>query len=202
VPPSSSRFPTAPANRRHRRRRGNPISRCLRNFFRRKDFLAIRSWWAALPQASYPAGGPPTSAGRTTMRRDSLRFGRGFRGLDRQWLRPGRPEGDCAGRTRGRAHNRHRGRDQWLIVVSGIGQAIINGKRYPLRAGSLILIEPGERHEICSTGRAPISRRCNIRLPPGYSQSGQELARARPRKGPTITAAEVDQVATRLQEPR
>jgi mannose-6-phosphate isomerase-like protein (cupin superfamily) len=83
------------------------------------------------------------------------------------------------GGQEGGAHNRHRGRDQWLFVVSGIGQAIINGKRYPLRAGSLILIEPGDRHEIRSTGRADL-KTVNIYLPPADSQSGQELARARP----------------------
>jgi mannose-6-phosphate isomerase-like protein (cupin superfamily) len=111
------------------------------------------------------------------MRRDSLRFGRGFRvsiGNDRAQaaqmvIAPGGREGG--------ADNRHRGADQWLFVVAGIGQAIVNGKRYPLRPGSLILIERGDRHEIRCTGRTDL-KTVNIYLPPAYSQSGKELARA------------------------
>ncbi len=77
-----------------------------------------------------------------------------------------------------RADNRHRGADQWLFVVSGVGQAIVNGKRYPLRAGSLVLIEGGDRHEIPCTARADLKTE-SIYLPPAYSQDGKELARAR-----------------------
>ena len=55
------------------------------------------------------------------MRRDSSRFGRGFRvsiGNDRAQaaqmvIAPGEHEGG--------ADNRHRGADQWLFVVSGVG---------------------------------------------------------------------------------
>ena len=113
------------------------------------------------------------------MRRDSLRFGRGFR------VSIGNRRAQAAqmvippGGHEGGVHNRHRGADQWLLVVSGIGQAIINGKRYPLRAGSLILIERGERHQIRCTGRTDL-KTVSIYLPPAYSQNGQELARARP----------------------
>ena len=113
------------------------------------------------------------------MRRDSLRFGRGFRvsiGNGRaqaaQMVIP--PGGHEEG-----ADNRQRGADQWLLVVSGLGQAIVNGKRYPLCAGSLILIERGDRHEIRCTGRADL-KTLSIYLPPAYSQSGKELARGRP----------------------
>ena len=75
------------------------------------------------------------------MRRDSLRFGRGFRisignGRAQATQMVMSPCGHEAG-----ADNRHRGADRWLFVVPGLGQAIVNGRRYPLRAGSLILIE-------------------------------------------------------------
>jgi mannose-6-phosphate isomerase-like protein (cupin superfamily) len=112
------------------------------------------------------------------MRRDSLRFGRGFR------VSIGNKRAQAAqmviapGGREGGADNRHRGADQWLFVVAGIGQAIVNGRRYRLRPGSLILIERGDRHEIRCTGRADL-KTVNIYLPPAYSQSGKELARAR-----------------------
>ena len=112
------------------------------------------------------------------MRRANLRFGRGFRvsiGNDRAQaaqmvIAPGGREGG--------ADNRHRGADQWLFVVAGSGQAIVNGRRYRLRPGSLILIERGDRHEIRSTGRTAL-KTVNIYLPPAYSHSGKELASAR-----------------------
>ena len=108
------------------------------------------------------------------MRRDNLRFGRGFR------VSIGNARSQAAqmvlppGGREGGANNRHRGADQWLFVVSGRGQAIVNGKRYPLRPGALLLIERGDRHEICCTGRSKLET-VNVYLPPAYSQGGGEL---------------------------
>ena len=107
-----------------------------------------------------------------------LRFGDGFRvaiGNRRSQaatltLAPG----DCEGG----ADNRHRGADQWLFVVSGSGAAIVNGRRTALRAGSIVLIERGDRHEIRNTGRTPL-RTLNIYVPPAYTKSGEELPRGR-----------------------
>jgi hypothetical protein len=49
----------------------------------------------------------------------------------------------------------HRRQDatQWLYVVDGQGVAKINGRRYPLRAGALLMIEPKDGHEIRNTGK-------------------------------------------------
>ena len=82
--------------------------------------------------------------------------------------------GDCEGGP----DNRHRGADQWLFVESGSGTAIVEGRRHPLRAGTLILIERGNRHEIRNTGRAPL-RTLNIYVPPAYTKRGNELPRGR-----------------------
>ena len=41
-------------------------------------------------------------------------------------------------------------------MVSGRGEAVVNGKRYPLQEGSLVLIERGDTHEIRNTGAAPL----------------------------------------------
>lgn len=85
-------------------------------------------------------------------------------------IAPGQAEGDGA--------NRHRGADQWLYVVSGTGAARVNGRRFSLRAGSLLLIERGDEHEIRNTGRAPL-RTLNVYVPPAYSKDGEELPRGR-----------------------
>ena len=83
---------------------------------------------------------------------------------------PGKGEGD--------PHNRHRGADQWLFVESGSGVATINRKRYKLRAGTLLLIERGDEHEIRNTGRG-LLRTLNFYVPPAYDSEGDELARGR-----------------------
>ena len=80
------------------------------------------------------------------------------------------PPGDAEGGP----GNRHRGADQWLIVIDGKGTAIVNGRRYPLEAGSLVLIERGDRHEIRSTGRRPL-KTLNFYVPPAYRKDGTEL---------------------------
>ena len=108
------------------------------------------------------------------MKRKLLRFGRGFRvaiGNRRSQaaemvLPPGKAEGD--------SHNRHKGADQWLYVVSGTGRATINKRRYALKAGTLLLIEHGDEHEICNDGRGML-KTLNFYVPPAYDKSGDEL---------------------------
>ena len=84
----------------------------------------------------------------------------------------------AAGDAEGDAGNRHRGADQWLFVVSGAGQAMINGRRHKLGRGSLVLIERNERHEIKNTGRAPL-RTLNFYAPPAYRKDGNPLPRGK-----------------------
>ena len=83
-------------------------------------------------------------------------------------LPPGKAEGD--------SHNRHRGADQWLYVESGTGMARINGRRYALKAGTLLLIEKGDEHEIRNTGRG-LLKTLNFYVPPAYDAEGDELPR-------------------------
>ena len=82
------------------------------------------------------------------------------------------------GQTEGSSDNRHRGSDQWLYVVSGTGRAIVKDKRYLLQAGTLLLIERGETHEIRNTGRSPL-RTLNVYVPPAYRKNGDLLPRGR-----------------------
>jgi mannose-6-phosphate isomerase-like protein (cupin superfamily) len=108
------------------------------------------------------------------MRHKHLQFGRGFRvvlGDDhsqaaQMTLGPGETEGG--------PDNRHQGADQWLFVVSGEGEAIVEAERVALREGTLVLIHRGETHEIRNTGREPL-KTLNIYVPPGYTAEGDEL---------------------------
>lgn len=78
------------------------------------------------------------------------------------------------GSNTGGPDNRHPGADQWLFVVSGSGLAIVDGTQQPLKAGSLLLIERGEAHEIRCTGNQPL-RTFNIYSPPAYDDGGEPL---------------------------
>jgi mannose-6-phosphate isomerase-like protein (cupin superfamily) len=107
-----------------------------------------------------------------------LRFGRGFRVI------PGNRASQAAemvlapGDAEGGADNRHRGADQWLYVVSGTGDAVINGKRHALRRGSLLFIERREKHEVRNTGKA-LLRTLNFYAPPAYRKDGNPLSRGK-----------------------
>jgi mannose-6-phosphate isomerase-like protein (cupin superfamily) len=113
-----------------------------------------------------------------TMRSTFMRFGHGFRvvlgnrraQVAAMVLDPGDAEGG--------PRNRHRGADQWLYVVAGSGVAVVNGRRRRLRAGSLLLIERGDEHEVRNTGRAAL-RTLNLYVPPAYRRDGNELPAGR-----------------------
>ena len=76
--------------------------------------------------------------------------------------------------TEGGRDNRHRGADQWLFVVGGEGEAIVEGERVELREGMLVLIQRGETHEIRNTGKEPLEPE-HLDVPPGYTPGGNEL---------------------------
>jgi mannose-6-phosphate isomerase-like protein (cupin superfamily) len=113
------------------------------------------------------------------MKRKHLRFGKGFRvaigNARSQAAEMVIPPGDAEGNP----ENRHRGADQWLYVVSGTGSALVNGRRYALRPGSLMLIEHMDKHEIKNTGRG-LLRTLNFYIPPAYTPSGDERPPAKP----------------------
>jgi mannose-6-phosphate isomerase-like protein (cupin superfamily) len=108
------------------------------------------------------------------MKQDKLTFQTGFRvGIGNARSQAAAmvlAKGGCEGGP----DNRHRGADQWLFIVSGTGRAIINGHEVPLRAGSIVLIEHGDRHEIRNTGRSQL-KTVSIYVPPAYSPKGDEL---------------------------
>jgi mannose-6-phosphate isomerase-like protein (cupin superfamily) len=112
------------------------------------------------------------------MKRTSLRFGKRFR------VALGNRRSQAAtmtlapGDTEGGPDNKHKGADQWLFVTSGTGTAAVNGRRVPLKKGSLVLIERGDRHEIRNTGRTPLVT-LNVYVPPAYTTQGDELPAGR-----------------------
>jgi mannose-6-phosphate isomerase-like protein (cupin superfamily) len=71
------------------------------------------------------------------------------------------------GASTGGEDNVHEGADQWLYVVSGRGQATVEGRTLTIEAGSLLLIEAGERHEIKNDGAHPLVT-INVYAPPAY----------------------------------
>ena len=99
------------------------------------------------------------------MQSKALRFGAGFRvalsARDVQAAEMVIAPGDAEGGP----DNRHRGADQWLFVVAGTGVATVEGRRVPLQAGKLLLIERGERHEVRNTGTSCCGRSISIRRP-------------------------------------
>jgi mannose-6-phosphate isomerase-like protein (cupin superfamily) len=71
------------------------------------------------------------------------------------------------GASTGGDDNRHADADQWLYVVSGGGEAVVEGESVVLQPGSLLLIEAGETHEIRNTGDEDL-RTINVYAPPEY----------------------------------
>ncbi len=112
------------------------------------------------------------------MKHAALRFGREFRVVIGNRRSQAATMTLGVGETEGGPDNRHRGADQWLFVESGVGVAIVNGQRVRLKAGSLVLIERGDRHEIRNTGRT-LLKTLNIYVPPAYTKSEEELPAAR-----------------------
>lgn len=108
------------------------------------------------------------------MRYKHFRFGKGFRVAFAVRKTQAAEMVIAPGDSEGGPDNRHRGADQWLYVVSGNGLAIVEGTRQKLRAGSLLVIERGERHEIRNVGRA-LLKTVNVYSPPAYRSDENPL---------------------------
>ena len=76
------------------------------------------------------------------------------------------------GESTGEPQNEHPRSEQWLFVVSGTGQALVNKKRLAIRDSSLVLIEKGEIHQVRNTGRRPLVT-LNFYAPPAYNNNGE-----------------------------
>lgn len=105
------------------------------------------------------------------MHRKTLRFGKGFRVVFEVRKAQAAEMVIAPGDSEGGPDNRHRGADQWLFVLSGSGMAKVEGRRVPLKAGTLLVIEKGERHEVRNTGRT-LLKTLNFYYPPAFDREG------------------------------
>lgn len=112
------------------------------------------------------------------MKHRQFRFGKGFRVAFAVRKVQAAEMVIAPGESEGGPDNRHRGADQWLYVVSGMGLAVVDGTHQPLRAGSLLVIERGERHEIRNTGRG-LLKTVNLYYPPAYDSDEDPLPAGR-----------------------
>ncbi|HZH42919.1 MAG TPA: cupin domain-containing protein [Lysobacter sp.] len=112
------------------------------------------------------------------MRRRQLRFGKGFRVLWNVRRAQAAEMVLAPGDSEGGPDNRHRGADQWLYVVDGEGVAIVEGRRVLLKAGTLLTIEKGERHEVRNTGARPL-KTLNFYYPPAFDAEGDPVGPGR-----------------------
>lgn len=87
-----------------------------------------------------------------------LRFGRGFRVI------PGNRASPAA------------------EMVLAPGEAIVDGRRHKLRAGSLLLIERKEKHQVRNSGRG-LLRTLNFYVPPAYRKDGNPRSRGKSSRG-------------------
>lgn len=105
------------------------------------------------------------------MRSKRLNFGKGFRVAFEVRKAQAAEMVIAPGGSEGGPDNRHRGADQWLFVVSGSGVATVEAKRVPLKAGTLLVIEKGEHHEVRNTGRT-LLKTLNFYYPPAFDADG------------------------------
>lgn len=108
------------------------------------------------------------------MKYKALGFGKGFRVAFDARRAQAAEMVIAPGDSEGGPDNRHRGADQWLYVVAGTGLAIVEERRKVLKAGSLLVIERGERHEIRNTGRT-LLKTLNFYYPPAFDADGEPL---------------------------
>jgi mannose-6-phosphate isomerase-like protein (cupin superfamily) len=108
------------------------------------------------------------------MKHEQLQFRKGFRVSAGNKRSQGAVMVLGPGDSEGGPTNRHRGADQWLLVVEGSGVCVINGNKLPLKSGTLVLVEAGDTHEIRNTGRA-LLKTVSIYVPPAYDADGEEL---------------------------
>jgi mannose-6-phosphate isomerase-like protein (cupin superfamily) len=112
------------------------------------------------------------------MKSDHLSFRPGFRLSVSNAKSQGAVMVLAVGGKEGGPDNFHRGADQWLYVVEGSGIAIINGHKTALKAGTIVLIEAGDRHEIRNTGRS-LLKTVSVYVPPAYRDEETELPAGR-----------------------
>jgi mannose-6-phosphate isomerase-like protein (cupin superfamily) len=60
---------------------------------------------------------------------------------------------------------RHEGRDQFIRVEAGAGEAILDGERHPLSEGSAVVIPSGTEHNVVNTSTTEALRLYTVYSP-------------------------------------
>lgn len=68
----------------------------------------------------------------------------------------------------GEPENEHPDSEQWLFVLSGGGRAKVGRRAVALKAGTLLVVEKGETHQVKNTGRKRPLVTLNFYAPPAY----------------------------------
>lgn len=71
------------------------------------------------------------------------------------------------GQATGGPNNNHPNSDQWLYILEGRGEVIIEDQTVKFNKGDLVLIEAGKNHEVRNTGDADL-KTFNIYAPKAY----------------------------------
>src|SRR5688500_16802089 len=77
------------------------------------------------------------------------------------------------GEDTGEPENEHADSEQWLLVLSGPGRAKVGRRTVALKAGSLLVVEKGEIHQVKNPGRKAPLVTLNFYAPPAYKPGGK-----------------------------
>jgi mannose-6-phosphate isomerase-like protein (cupin superfamily) len=99
---------------------------------------------------------------RTTGHRESFRILAQTRALQAAVMTL--PPGEATGEP----DTEHPDSEQWLLVLSGAGQAKVGRRSAALKEGSLLVIEKGETHQVKNTSRKRPLVTLNFYAPPAY----------------------------------
>lgn len=70
----------------------------------------------------------------------------------------------------------HEGIDQVLAFAGGEGEAVIEGTRSPVRAGNVVVVPSGTRHNFVNTGGAPL-KLITVYTPPEHPDGTVHLTK-------------------------
>lgn len=61
----------------------------------------------------------------------------------------------------------HKYVEQTIFLVSGTAKVILNGNEYDFKAGQVLSVEPGTKHNVINVGKEPL-KICTIYSPPNH----------------------------------
>ena len=80
---------------------------------------------------------------------------------------------DCS--VREHVHDHH---EEVIIVLEGDGTVTLDGEAHPMRAGTILYLAPGSRHQFINQGKIPL-RFCFVLTPSGLKDFFSAIGRPR-----------------------